>query len=370
MQYLKQKERNRRLQVASKVPPRNFMDHDGGSGDAIKLQKTIGNHGMLRHLEYSVNLKEGEQIPVHEPVHAVEQNKQNESCLLREEADAGKAVPSTKALDPITELIALSPSTNPGYAGWLIKAAELGFAAFTDPRKEIENQLKSLAGDKKIGSIPKDAAVLPGLKTMYSIVKASIDRWTKDGASVEKKKPVALGSFIRNTVDRHGVGKAVDINELNFTSAAGVIQVLGDLPVGAYGIGLPFQGEFFQPSDELKSKKEAQQKNLAKQAPVGPETSSSKEDQNASKIPVEPDKITGAVVQWDSGEYESEYDPDTKKWKDKRVNSLGAVEHLKSDALKKKIKDMSTNGYALLIFPDAPNHLHIDSRITIFEKSF
>jgi hypothetical protein len=118
--------------------------------------------------------------------------------------------------------------------------------------------------------------------------------------------------------------------------------MLGDLSVAAYGIGMPFSGDYFDPADELAAKQAA-----AKDAAGDGE----------------PKSVTGAVTLDAAHIYGCEWDATAKAWKKPIIEQAGqAYEKLKSKAVKDQLAAMRKAGSKLTIFPDRKGHVHIDRR--------
>ena len=267
--------------------------------------------------------------------------------------DAGTAVKApttatptpTPAADPAADAKALiadadSLKTNSGTATWLLKAQDLGFITFTEGMKTQSN-LEDLRDGKKVGNAdPKDPTIFGGLATMHSLALARINRWIGD--PTKAKDPIQLGSFIRTGSDAgpHGKASAIDINQGDFDgSADDVIAILKDLPKGSYGLGMPFQGEFF-PADKNIDTMEA-----------------------AEKTKPAPADVSGGLVRFTVHLYKASYDAKTKAYgKPAMETADAAYTLLKSEDLKAQLKAMRTAGTTLMIFPDNNNHLHVDQR--------
>lgn len=266
--------------------------------------------------------------------------------------DAGTAVKpttatptATAAADPASDAKALvadaeALKTNSGTAGWVLKAQDKGFVTFTAGMKTQDN-LENLRDGKKVGNAdPKDTTIFGGLATMHSLALARINRWITD--PTKAKDPIQLGSFIRTgaSAGRHGTASAIDINQGDFDgSADDVITILKDLPKGSYGIGMPFQGDFF-PADKSIESMEAAEK--AKPAPAN---------------------VSGGLVKFTAHIYKATYDAKAKAYGDAETQTAGAAYTLlKSEALKTQLQAMRTAGTTLMIFPDNDNHLHVDQR--------
>jgi hypothetical protein len=268
--------------------------------------------------------------------------------LLAQRDDAGTAVkaadPAVKAPDPaLTEATTLAteaPATNKDMAGWVLRAQAQGFVTFTAGMGTQKN-LEDFRDGKKIGDAdPADTTIFGGLQTMHALATGHINRWVAD--PTKAKTWIQLGSFIRTggSAGKHGKGAAIDINQGDFTgSADDVIAVLKDLPVGSYGLGMPFQGDFLPPERKLDAMEEAE----------------------ASKP--EPGPISGALVRFNAPTYKAAWNPATKKYGDPEVDTWGgAATLLKSGDLRKQLKAMKEAGSTVMVFPDNDNHLHVDRR--------
>jgi hypothetical protein len=263
--------------------------------------------------------------------------------------DAGTAVKPGATVTPAADVAADAKAlvadadalkTNSGTAGWMLKAHDQGFITFTAGMKTQDN-LENLRDGKKVGNAdPKDTTIFGGLTTMHSLSLARINRWIAD--PTKAKDPIQLGSFIRTgaSAGRHGTASAIDINQGDFDgSATDVINILKDLPEGSYGLGLPFQGDFF-PADKNIETMEAAEK--AKPAPAD---------------------VAGGLVKFTAHIYKATYNATTKAYGDPDVQTAGAAYTiLKSEALRTQLQAMRTAGTTLMIFPDNDNHLHVDAR--------
>src|SRR2546425_4918076 len=256
------------------------------------------------------------------------------------------ATPSaTPAADPAAAAKALvadadSLKTNSGTATWLLKAHDLGFITFTEGMKTQDN-LENLRDGKKVGSAdPKDTTIFGGLATMHSLALARINRWIPD--PTKPKDPIQLGSFIRTGTNAgpHGKASAIDINQGDFDgSADDVIAILQDLPTGSYGLGMPFQGDFF-PADKNLDKMEA-----------------------AEKAKPAPGDVSGGLVKFTAHTYKATYDAKAKAYGEAEMDTAGAGHTpLKRGAPKTQLQGTQTAGSTLMIFSHNDNHLHLDPR--------
>jgi hypothetical protein len=187
---------------------------------------------------------------------------------------------------------------------------------------------------------------VPILEVEVELVMKNLQRWIKaEGRST--KQSIEFGSMIRTGGGPHSKGQAIDINKLAMTASIdATIQILDDLDKtihSSYGLGFPFQGEFFDPSDELTAK----QKSAEKAASASTETAN----------------IDHAVEKFAAHTYKSTAKRDKGNWKwSKEIEKPGgAYELLKSQTLKDKIEARRKDGFNFMIFPDNDDHLHLDS---------
>jgi hypothetical protein len=245
-------------------------------------------------------------------------------------ADVADAAPPA-APDPIGDWTGRSLATNAEYAQWIVDGAGLGFVVWS-PGMGAQKQMEDLAAGKTVkGTDPSKPAVISGLKTIKALVDGRVAKWRADEA--KPKDPVSVGSFIRGPGGHDG--RSIDVNGFDWTGANGPVQVeeaLRALPAGSYGIGLPFQGQFFPKSEWLKERKAA----------AG--------DQDVTEPSLE--KFVGTrYTSKNLGE---------GKWEDKKASGQ-AIDRLKSTTLKTAIADLNGKGYKIYVFPDNDNHIHIQS---------
>lgn len=223
---------------------------------------------------------------------------------------------------------------NKEYAELILEAEELGITQFSETKVrqtfvKIKN-LEKIGSGKHLGKLenwysdPKTTEILI-LSTILSILKMEVDIWLA-GDQKNKISNVKIGSFMiwgsyinEDGIDvsdelrdsnHGGKGRAIDLNidGTNFTSDAAVEMVnriISNLPKidGTYEVGLPFQGQFFPKDQKGKTLKKYTTKTLS-----------------GSKI---------------------------------------VLDYIKSEKLKKTIKDLQKKGYKFEIFPDNDNHLHL-----------
>jgi hypothetical protein len=236
----------------------------------------------------------------------------------------------------VTDWRARAPTTNAEYAQWVLDGEGLGFVTFT-PSMGSKAQMTDLAAGKKVSGVdPGQAAVLGGLFTIHALVDARAGRWVADPK--QDKAPLMVGSFIRSDGHR---GQAIDLNGLDFAGAGGPAQVaalLQDLPKGSYGIGLPFQGQFFPADQQLKRRMSAAE------AKAGEGT---------------PEAITTpSLERFTTNTYTASWNAEKHTW-DTAVAGDQAVGHLRSADLRKAIGDLNKAGYSIYVFPDNDSHIHV-----------
>ena len=115
--------------------------------------------------------------------------------------------------------------------------------------------------------------------------------------------------------------------------------MLHDLPKGSYGIGLPFQGQFFPAGLRLERRMSAA---VAKAGDDGV-----------------PEAITTpSLERWTTNTYTATWNAEKHAW-DTTVAGDQAVSHLRSNDLRKAIADLNKDGYSIYVFPDNDSHIHI-----------
>lgn len=276
-------------------------------------------------------------------------------AVPEDDVDEGGAEPEPVAenVPRAQRLVGRTPASDVEHAQWLLDAADLGFVTLGKARRNLEDAVAGRpVGAEEIGTGPTASATdvtFDAFDHMHAIVRGTLTRWIADPQSAVE--PVTFNSFVRRKQtsavknDPHRVGKAVDIVGFSFTGGPErVIEILGDLPKGAYGIGLPFQGEFFDLAHALGPQKTANEKAAAGAAPA---------------------PIKGAVTKFRSHIFGATWG--ARKgggtgWTDQPEQRGKAWTKLKSAELRDTITDMKRSGYDLTIFPDNKNHLHVDRR--------
>jgi hypothetical protein len=257
---------------------------------------------------------------------------------VTELADKADPAPApTKESDPIADWLAKAPATNAEYAQWIVDGVTHGFVLWTG--KDSKAQMEKLAAGEKVGSTdPSKATILGALKTIRALTSAKATKWTAD--QTKPKETVGVGSFIRGSSPHDG--RAIDINKLDWTGANGPVQVeeaLRALPAGTYGIGLPFQGEFFPKDEWLDERKKVAEAAAGKDGT--------------------PAAITEASLQKFVGtRYTATFAEG--KWVDAKTTGQ-AFDRLKSATLKAAVADLKGKGYSFYFFPDNDNHIHIQN---------
>ena len=310
-----------------------------------------------------------------------------QDALQRQEEKAGE----TKSAESQTQqpptplerakaLSAESPATTKDRAAWILKAADEGFVTFNTAkaRENVEN----LRDEKKVESLdPKAAGYdVPILAVEVALTKRAAQRWL-DAKGVGTKPSIEFGSMVRSAAGGgpHAKGKAIDINALRMvTTVDATITILDDLDKTVhsyYGVGLPFQGDFFDAADELKTKKAAAEVSAAAGGKPttgtatgvaeGPDAGTKSTAQAGEKHATA--TVRDAVVKFESRIYQSAgtRGPDgTWTWQDGVQDNEwnGAYKRLKSQKLKDTFADRRKDGFSFDIFPDNDNHLHLDVR--------
>ena len=274
-------------------------------------------------------------------------------------AEVGTAAPlpsQPAAAPPVPEEIAKwqarKPATNPEYAQWILDAEAHGFVKFLNVKRSKE-QLESLRDGKKVvAADPAVQEIIGGLVISHALIAERATRWATD--TNKPKDPFQMGDYIRQEKGGHSTGERVDIGGFDWTGSKGPDQIataLKALPPDKYGIGLPFQGEFF-PSGQWfnpQAKKavadaEAADKTTAEiTTPLLTKGSTQKSTGTWSK-----DDVVTRPQNWDI--------PPGWKLTGGGGSAFGS---LKSATLKKEIKDLNAAGYDIYVFPDNENHLHV-----------
>ena len=258
------------------------------------------------------------------------------SLLGPPEAEAAAALPAEETT-PLADWLAGAPATNAEYAQWLVDGATHGFVLWTATNSKSQ-MTKLAAGEKVSGTDPAKAEILGALKTLKALVAAKATKW--QGDQTLPKETVGIGSFIRGSSPHDG--RAIDINKLDWTGANGPVQVeeaLRALPAGSYGIGLPFQGQFFGRDEFLEDRKAAAEAAAGEGKPPAAITTASLK------------KFTGS-------RYTAAYTDG--KWVETKASGQ-AVGQLKSATLKAAITELNGAGYTIYVFPDNDNHIHIQN---------
>lgn len=298
--------------------------------------------------------------------------------------DEAKIAAAKTPLEEARSLVQESPATVKACATWILKAADQGFVTFNTTK--AKTNLEGLRGEERVGNLdPKAAGYdVPILKVEIDLIDAIAQDWIdKEGAGA--KPTIQLGSLIRTTKDPHGKGKAIDINNLRMiTSVEATVQILEDLNKethSSYGVGLPFQGEFFDPADDLEKKKRVAASSMPPDKPAPEAKAAAETDISAADKPksgsgigpakgqpaAQPESITvkDGVKKFHSHIYRSvaaKSEGGELTWKDTIQDAGAAQKRLKSQKLKTTFGDLTTDGFGFTIFPDNDDHLHLDVR--------
>ena len=264
-----------------------------------------------------------------------------------------EAGPATSAVpDDIAKWQARRPATNLEYAQWILDSEAHGFVKFSNPKRSKE-QLESLRDGKPVvGADPADQEILGGLVISHALIAERGTRWAADTA--RPKEPFVMGDYIRKEKGGHSTGERVDIGGFDWSGSKGpdqIVTALKALPPDKYGIGLPFQGEFF-PRDQWFNPK-------AKQAVADAEAAGKTTADVTTPLLTKGStlKVTGTWDKNDVATIPQNWDvPPGWKLKSGGGSAVGA---LKSATLKKAIKDLNAAGYDIYVFPDNESHLHV-----------
>ena len=353
--------RSERRRKHDEAPEATAPDRPVPEHPLLLLQRSAGNAAVSRvlarqELADPFTAPREDAQPAVEP-HAEGQDADTPQLLDQPVAQAGpmlgdvaeaavEGAKSTPGPADVPAWAARSPATNQDLSTWILEGTVHGFVSLhNDSRKQLETfeaggkyALKGGGG----GTIDPTGAVLPVLEVVHGIVAARANRWLA-GDPKAKKEPLAIFWMARNLKggDAHTTGAALDAGGLDFTKPAAakqVVQILTDLPVANYKIGLPYQGPFFSVFDSLMSFQ-------------------NKASKDAGEDGTPADVTTPGLVEWESP-------LSTATWKD------GAwVPKRASASARSKIQDVDLrtklggfDGKAFEVFPDRPNHIHIQRK--------
>ncbi len=353
------RDRENRL-VRARKAPRSEPAPDPRSLPALAraIQQSAGNVALQRVLA-----RQRADVHAIEP-HEGGDDKQALGLLAQLGDDSEAAIPTGVTLeaapapaaslvpDDIAKWQARKPATNLEYAQWILDAEAHGFVKFSNPKRSKE-QLESLRDGKPVvGADPADQEILGGLVISHALIAERATRW---GADTNKaKEPFVMGDYIRKEKGGHSSGERVDIGGFDWTGSKGpdqIVTALKALPPDKYGIGLPFQGEFF-PRDQWFNPQ-------AKQAVADAEAADKTTADITTPLLTKGStlKVTGTWDKNDVATIPQNWDvPPGWKLKSGGGSAVGA---LKSATLKKGIKDLNAAGYDIYVFPDNENHLHV-----------
>lgn len=303
----------------------------------LQLQRGAGNAAVTRLLA---------RQPVADPF---DKPKEPEARpVVEPHAEGVGNVLAAQAPPDVASWVAQSPATNPELATWILEGEKHGFVTlYNDSRQQLETfkaggsyAMKGGGGGSVDGSATAD--VMPVLESIHGIVSERAKRWVADPKTA--KLPLSLNSLARNLKggDAHSTGAALDAGGFDFTKPAAakhVVQILKDLPVAGYKIGLPYQGPFFSVSESLMSL----QNKAVKEAGEGG---------------TPPDVTTPGLVEWESVLSTAIYKDG--KWVPKRAWSASARSKIQDADLRAKLAGF--DGKTFEVFPDRPNHIHIQRK--------
>jgi len=247
-------------------------------------------------------------------------------------------------------------------AAWILNAHQHGFVKFKFSGQADLERLASGESAAHIDSIDEETEA-PILRIMCDIVGAPIARWVDSGMAGQQPT-VTIGSFAtfwdapNRGVARggdHGHGQAIDVNDLGFDGVtSGVEQVLLDLPRGTYLFGVPYQGDYFDPSDGLAARKAAVEAAHPLPPPgVAPGTRIEVTDVSV-KMHSSRCYTATAVPGMQDGVYQWVWE--------NHIASGSAEDFLISTSLVDTLDALRARGSQVSVMPDFNNHLHISSR--------
>jgi hypothetical protein len=342
----------------------------------LKLQRTHGNQAVQRLLsgpKISPRLQRAPAPPATTTTASAPVAAPTTAPAI---APAVEAKPQTP-LEQAQALVQESPTTVKDRADWILKAADQGFVTFNTPK--ARQNLEDVRDEKKVENLdPKATGYdVPILEVEVGLAKQVAGRWIA-AKGVGAKPSIQFGSMIRSKAnDPHGRGTAIDINGLNMTgSVDATVMILNDLDksiYASYGLGFPFQGDFFDPADNLEKKKLDAENSAAPVEKTKTETSgapASATDAGAKAVDKKEAQavtanVTDAVQKFASHIYQSSgtRGADGKwTWKDTIQEAGGAYKKLKSKTLKDTLATRRKDGITFMIFPDNDNHMHLDVR--------
>ncbi len=324
----------------------------------LQLQRGAGNAAVTRMLarqpvaEPFDKPKDAEAQPTVEPHPEGQETKlpeqsANDGPMFGDVVTAAvEDAKSTPGPADVPAWAARAPATNKDLATWILEGTVHGFVTLhNDSRKQLETfeaggkyAMKGGGG----GTIDSSGAVLPVLETVHEIVSARANRWLADTKA--SKQPLAIFWMARHLKggDAHTTGAALDAGGLDFTKPAAakqVVEILTDLPAGGYKIGLPYQGPFFSVYDSLMSFQ-----NKAKR--------------EAGEGGTPADVTTPGLVEWESVLSTATFKDGA--WVPKRAWSASARSKIQDADLRAKLGGF--DGKTFEVFPDRPNHIHIQRK--------
>jgi hypothetical protein len=310
-----------------------------------RLQQSAGNQAVAALLarqpadtEYDTEPHEGGDAS--ELAKLLEQGSEPAQAWVRDTWDLFGSGPDDAPVstDPVHLWLSSKPATNQAYAQWVVDGVTTGFVVWTG--SDSEAQMKKLAANEKAGSAdPKQTEILGALKTIRALVAGKAEKWKGD--KTKPKETVGVGSFIRRDGGPHD-GRAIDVNGLDWAGTKGPGQVeeaLRALPAGSYGIGLPFQGQFFPKDEWLKERQDAAVAAAGAGGTPAPITQPSLE-------------------KWVGTRFTAVFKDG--KWQ-KTPTTGQAFDRLRSSTLKAAITELNGKGYKIYVFPDNDRHIHIQS---------
>ena len=284
-----------------------------------------------------------------ESMEVVEQTEGAEHTPDIEGTALSGAVQLRRTVEQAQALLELNPTTDQARAQWLLDAAAQDFVTLMDSRHTRAN-LEEIAANRRPTSQVHEGDPVAALDQMTAIVRGRMQRWVAAGGGAYDSPLYGSMTHLHptheRTGDRHGLGEAIDIG-INANSPRGVngaASALDDLTPGTYGVGMPFQGEFFNPQHQL-----SRQRQLAEAAATPSATELS---------------ATGLELHSPQQKQSRATKADDGSWRWGRPTGAGrsAEERLQSADVRGAIARARARGVTLSVFPDTPGHIHIDNR--------
>ena len=276
--------------------------------EKLNKDKNVGNLYTVESGEARVRNEKGQELNTKDEIYKQNENHkiipkgtkvivtEEKDALVKVQSEDGKTIYGWTNKSNLTKIASVSEikvwkdkkvtatkiaDKNKEYAELILEAEELGIITFSHTKVratyvKIKN-LEKIGSGKQYG-VEKDNKFDPKteeikiLQVIVHILRKEVERWEENN-NKGKVTDLKIGSFMiwndrgKKTDElrdpSHGAGRAIDINivDMNWHSDAAVdvvIRTIKQLPKlngYQYGFGLPHQGDFFNASDKIKSKK-------------------------------------------------------------------------------------------------------------------